>query len=138
MKRRNRKKAKSTMLPIISQPSNTEIRLKEKILKDHVAYCDRCGYKYTPNDITLEGAFGTNLVAIIKCRKCHSTHVVFANLTSVHKTVEKVQLFTDVPFGELLSRLRKGRLSYSELIPILKSLKEPHLTVKQLLSQKSK
>ncbi len=110
--------------------------LKDFVLNNIVAYCDKCGTPYRRKDITVLYNTTNSLVVQLTCSKCGAKYVV--QLIRPGNAAQKVPVITDVNPDSIADYIAAGPLNYDSVLAIYKLLNKPRITLKEFLKNLNK
>ncbi len=114
------------------------VELKQKIVNDHIRYCEKCGKRFTPEEVDIRAVVGAKIIASIKCLKCESGQIITINFTPTRNAqLEKVQLISDLEPTMLFEVVKRGKLTFKDALTLLKRL-EHNPTVRAFLKKAPK
>lgn len=92
---------------------------KQFYLEKISGFCDKCGTRYTEQNITIVSDDGTQAIIHFKCHDCLSEH--FANYIENIGSSSKMPIVSDMQSDEVVKFLSLGAVSADDVIKIYQS-----------------
>lgn len=109
-----------------------EKEIKEFVLKNIVAYCDKCGTPYKPEDLTVMYD-NTNLIIVqATCPKCKAQYIV--QLVEPLNAARKFPVVLDLPAHRLAAQLLLPPVSTDFVLELHSLLSQKRVTVGDFLT----
>jgi len=119
---------------IIAKQSNLidKSNIKQEVLNKTIKFCDRCGHQFTPKDVHILFV-QTNIVgALFECPKCKAQNMVTVGIHNNMAQAQKIHLYADITHKELGEFLRRGQISYKDVVKGAKLLTKANVRVRDL------
>jgi hypothetical protein len=100
--------------------NNTPIEKKLFLLENIAKFCDKCGTKYTTDDINVMFENQMSSIVAFSCTKCKASHV--ANFTLPMGIASRVPVNSDLAMDELQAFSNMGKVTVDEVLNLYELL----------------
>ena len=110
--------------------------IKEFVLRNIVAYCDKCGTQYKPENLTIVYNSTNSIVVQATCPKCGAKYIV--QLMHPLNTAQKIPILLDISPMEFEFYLSLPPVNADTVLTMHKILSKSRLTLKEFFKELDK
>lgn len=106
-----------------NSPADDVLNNKKVFFIETIAkHCDKCGFPYTPNDLSIVQENGLATIIHFSCSKCKSSHI--ANFVMPIGLASRVPVNTDLEPDEVVDFAKQGKVSIDDVLVLYEVLEK--------------